>query len=430
MVKFVDAHSCSPKLHCYLSQGGRSAISDYLKPGYPSFVGQFNSSTGGVNPTSAQNQLSNIPTLPENYQGLSTSFSLVQQGYTANISCMTSPSPTIILNNSASVEHIFETPSGSFNYTLETWSWSTNCSGNGDFYTGEINLLTSDGAIGNGIFATSVCYYQNFSGPSNQSFLVLMQSPANTNYSNTYFAANPNLPIVCQVTPMVTTLEVQYNQSNLTNVNSVLEQVLLPNDSLTFASIQASVIWGAYFLAQGQYSNSFADDLLEVVQLLSTGPVSNANYTLLLGEYIRGVFDYMGSVMRASFVDRFLLLDLPIPENMTIPITGTMSVQTIGWQFHAGTHGVAITIIMLVTAATLVFGIFALLEINQDMIRQRQQTGGVRTFSPTNLIDFLFASSMGNFADRVSQCRNEDERENLMVGLAVSDGGQCVLDVR
>ena len=145
-----------------------------------------------------------------------------------------------------------------------------------------------------------------------------MQSPANTNYSNTYFAANPNLPIVCQVTPMVTTLEVQYNQSNLTNVNSVLEQVLLPNDSLTFASIQASVIWGAYFLAQGQYSNSFADDLLEVVQLLSTGPVSNVNYTLLLvskcatlvryvrlmvkqGEYIRGVFDYMGSVTFSSY---------------------------------------------------------------------------------------------------------------------------------
>ena len=133
-----------------------------------------------------------FPTLQENYKGISTSYTLVQQGYTANISCMTSSSPTINLNNSASLEHTFETPSGAFNYTLQTWSWSTNCSGNEGYCrylphsawcfnlifsvdAGEVNILTSNnglfgGRIGNGLFATSVCFFQNFSGPSNQSF--------------------------------------------------------------------------------------------------------------------------------------------------------------------------------------------------------------------------------------------------------------------
>ena len=127
-------------------------------------------------------------TPPQDYQRLSASYTLTQQGYTANISCMTSSSPTITLDNSNSAEHTVVTPSLTFDYTLETWSWSTNCSGNGEYCrylfrsgwyfplissldTGEANLWTTNGGpVGNGLFATSVCFYQDFFGPSNHSF--------------------------------------------------------------------------------------------------------------------------------------------------------------------------------------------------------------------------------------------------------------------
>ena len=66
---------------------------------------------------------------------------------------------------------------------------------------------------------------------------------------------------------MVTTLEVHYNQSGLANVTQVLEQTLLPYDSWPLASAQGVVIWATYLLAQGPYSNSLADGLLETVQL-------------------------------------------------------------------------------------------------------------------------------------------------------------------
>ena len=136
---------------------------------------------------SIQNQL-DFPTPRQDHQGLSTSYTLTQQGYTADISCMTSSSPTITLDNSGSAEHTFDTPLRTFDYTLETWSWSTNCSGNGEYCrylfrsgwyfplifsldTGEANLLTSNvSPVGNGLFATSVCFYQDFFGPSNHSF--------------------------------------------------------------------------------------------------------------------------------------------------------------------------------------------------------------------------------------------------------------------
>jgi hypothetical protein len=124
-----------------------------------------------------------------------------------------------------------------------------------------------------------------------------MQSPNNSAYSEFYFSANPNLPTVCQVTPMVTTLEVQYNQSGLADVTQVLEQTLLPYGSWPLASVQGFVIWATYLLAQGPYSNSLADGLLETVQLANATTID----IMLLEQSLRGIFEQMGSVMLSSY---------------------------------------------------------------------------------------------------------------------------------
>ncbi|KAN0088713.1 hypothetical protein V8E55_005770 [Tylopilus felleus] len=408
----------------YLYQAGMSAALDYVQPGYPAFISQFNSSTGKYAVKYSGQLL--FPTLRQDHQGLSTSYTLTQQGYTANISCMTSSSPTITLDNSGSAEHTFDTPSDTFNYTLETWSWSTDCSGNGEYYTGEANLLTSDvGPVGNGLFATSVCFYQDFSGPSNNSFLVLMQSPNNSAYSEFYFSANPNLPTVCQVTPMVTTLEVQYNQSGLADVTQVLEQTLLPYGSWPLASVQGFVIWATYLLAQGPYSNSLADGLLEAVQL---GNATVGGITPVLEQYLRGIFEQMGSVIRGSINSYQYQVQQPFPDNMTIPISGIMAVQTIGWETHPRTHGVALAVITLVTIVTVASGTYALLEARRQNADhdppQRIATSG---FNPTNLTEVLVASSMGSLANALSQPKDED---HLMVELDMTPEGQSVLNAR
>ena len=91
--------------------------------------------------------------------------------------------------------------------------------------------------------------------------VVLMKTSNGSNYGNTYFGGNPDLPIVCEVTPMVTTVKVRYYENGLINVTRVLVSTLLPDDSWPLAWYQGFVLWSMYFFSQGPYSNSLADDL-------------------------------------------------------------------------------------------------------------------------------------------------------------------------
>jgi hypothetical protein len=254
-----------------------------------------------------------------------------------------------------------------------------------------------------------------------------MQSPNNSGYSDSYFSANPNLPIVCQVTPMVTTVQVQYNQSATANVNSILDRVPLPDDCWPFASIQGSAIWAAYLFGQGPYSNSFADDPLEAAYLLNYTP---NDITPLLEQYLRGIFEYMGSGIRATIIEN-LSLQGPFPTNMAFPISGTMNVQTVGWRSHPRTHGIALAVITFVTIVTAAFGVYALLAARHlKATRSALQGAGTRPFDPTSLMDVLTASSMGSLSSALSQPMSDEYREKLMVELAVENGGQSVLNAR
>ena len=291
--------------------------------------------------------------------------------------------------------------------------------------------------------------------------VVLMQS------TNNYPGYHPfyNLPTVCQVTPLVTTVEVQYNQSGLVNVNKVLEQALLPDDCWPLASYQATAIWSGYLLAQGPYSNSLADDVVEMV--LMVNPPNSVALALILvstcatlvwyahlmvkqEQYLQGIVEYAGSVMLsvspyppvlANNVQQMLRrtatqlleyrLNGQVPDNMTVPITGTMTVQVVGWQFHPRTHGIALAVITMITVVTAAAGIFALLEANsQKTGRDSLQRGSAAGFDPTNLMDVLVASSNGSLASALSQPSDEKEREKMVVELGVTVEGQSMLNTR
>ena len=91
--------------------------------------------------------------------------------------------------------------------------------------------------------------------------VVLMKTSNDSNYGGTYFGGNPDLPIVCEVTPMVTTVKVRYYDNGLINVTRVLDSTLLPGDSWPLAWYQGFMLWSTYFFSQGPYSNSLADNL-------------------------------------------------------------------------------------------------------------------------------------------------------------------------
>ncbi|KAN0076799.1 hypothetical protein V8E55_010654 [Tylopilus felleus] len=309
-----------------------------------------------------------------------------------------SSSPTIALNDLVIVAIL----SSNLNYTFQTWSWSTNCSGNAESYTGDVNILMSnDNSIGNGLFTTSVCVFQDFSGPSNQSFLVVMKASDDSRYCNTYFGGNPDLPIVCQVTPVVTTLEVQYNENGLGNVSRILNRTLLPDDS--GRSPRFKVSWF------GLYSNSLADDL---------DPYLGSDFAAVLS-------------IRADLMGMLESEGQGLPDNMTIPFTGTMNVALVGQKFNLRTHGIALGLVTLVTIMTTMSGGFALLEANkQKMVRDSLERGSAARFDPTSLMDVLVVSSMGNLASVLSEHKAEEDLKELVVKLGVTDGSQSVLNAR
>ncbi|KAF8127421.1 hypothetical protein EV363DRAFT_1515309 [Boletus edulis] len=457
-----------------IRKAGRSAAMASIDTRHPSYFNSFNSSTGGVlppiyintrlGPKQAEASLK-FQGLHEKYKGLSRTYTFVQQGYTANVSCTMSHSPTITLNNTASIKRTFETPSGRrLDYDLQTWSWSTNCSANAEYCGYRCNHRHSSRFIATGLLATSVCFYQDFSGPSKQSFLVLMQPMSSSNYTDYFAVAERNLHTICQVTPMMTTVEMQYNESGTGNISKIHAQAQLPKDARHLVLFPALEIWKAYFLAQGPYSNSMADDIISI---------DHHNITFVLEHYLRGIIEYLGSVslsnavlltthhqQRERAVATYTLTHTdtghPLPEDMTIPFNGTMHVHTVGWQFHPRTHSISLAAITLVTGVTAASGIFALADrrhwqgrkpgpgstrpgirdpLHWQMLRGFGTGTGIGTIhivalDPTNLMDLLVASSTGSLANALSQCEVEEDRENLRVELTVTDEGQFVLNAR
>ncbi|KAG6374667.1 hypothetical protein JVT61DRAFT_4034 [Boletus reticuloceps] len=410
-----------------IRKAGRSAAMASIDTRHPSYFNSFNSSTGGVlpaiyintrlGPKQAEASLT-FQGLHEKYKGLSWTYTLVQQGYTANVSCTMSHSPTITLNNTASIKRTFETPSGRrLDYSLQTWSWSTNCSANAEYYTGEVDIIDHSHSrrfVTTGLLATSVCFYQDFSGPSNQSFrecfrgcriarsnlknsvlrpVVLMQPMSNSNYTDYFAVVKRNLHTICQVTPTMTTVEVQYNENGTGNVSKIHAQAQLPKDAWHFVLLPGLEIWKAYFLAQGPYSNSMADDIISIdhhnITFVLVGKTCRTlvSSTLADGQGRNTIYEASSSIwapqaspmlycsqlttlvlqQRERAVATYTLTHTGtghhhLPEDMTIPFNGTMYVHTVGWRFHPRTHSISLAAITLVTGVTAASGMFALMQ--------------------------------------------------------------------
>ena len=138
-------------------------------------------------------------------------------------------------------------------------------------------------------------------------------------------------------------------------------------------------------------------------------------------QYLRGIFEYMGTVTLSTYPPinadnmRLDLLNMlesegqDLPDNMTIPFTLTMHVERAGWISNPRTHSPALGVITLVTIMTVVSGGSALLEANKEkMVRNSLE---IAKFDPTSLMDVLVVSSMGNLASVLLECVAEEDRK-------------------
>ncbi|KAG8221745.1 hypothetical protein J3R82DRAFT_2035 [Butyriboletus roseoflavus] len=385
-----------------------------------------NISTGGIFPTCG---LASWPYFPSDvnplYQGLSTTYNTTQHGFTANISCRTPTSndPVITPNQTDSVQ----INSGDYySWAIDTYSWSTNCSSEIEYSTMGVSVASGMVPGGdnklpgeNGLFMTSVCFGQGFAGSSNESFLVLFDSQNNSSYYSF-------TPQICEVTPLVTTVQATCDQTDIINVTlPPLDQQPLPdptsaNSTTMMLWVPALTIWATFVRSQGLASSTMGDDLLG----LFTSPVE---FNPVIENYLRGMIEYLGTAMAV----------LSLGGSPTVPFYGTMNVHTFGWTFHLRTHGPSLTAITAVTALTLAAGAFAMMPIDRyDGASKKLQAATAHSFDPTQTMDVLLASTAGDLARVLSESdcdnrhRNHDTHghdEDLRIVLGITEKGRPAL---
>ncbi|KAF8556877.1 hypothetical protein OG21DRAFT_1482657 [Imleria badia] len=424
----MNAGSCATSAKVSLNSAAANFISLY-DSAYIS-----NISTGGIYPTG------NIATPPSSpysgignpsYQGLSRTYNVTQHGFTADISCRmrTSNDPAITPESTSSDRIINH--SNVF-WSVDTYSWSTNCSSEIEYNTNGATIINdiSSGSKPSGLLMASVCFGQNFTGPSNPSFLVLFDALPNSSYS----AFGPQ---ICQVTPLVTIVQTIYDQTGIINViRPPLDQHSLPdptsNQPTRISSFYpAFVIWGTFVGSQGPFANVMGEKL---VVLHQAG--ANSSYTFELENYLRGMMEYLGSFMAMAVVAN----NSTGNSSSVVQFNGTVNVHTIGWTFHLRTQGPSLIAITLVTLLTVAAGAFAMMPVDHyegASTNRRLQAASAHAFDPTAIIDVLLASSAGDLARVLSEsdCQiggKEDHhghhgQEGLKIVLGVTNTGRPAL---
>ncbi|KAJ7495215.1 hypothetical protein FB451DRAFT_1477792 [Mycena latifolia] len=379
-------------------QSGYIAANSHL--GFPSalpFMDHlFNVSTGGVMPasfdsisvTSLGDGVNNsIPsttkfasaTVPAS--GLSSNYSMVQQGFTADISCSyrtlnSTTSPSLALNGD------------------QTTGWG---SPNTDKAGIALSTISSDCPSKNGPEMSAYTFASGLFTNQDTLNWVLVISCDPTADSQTLIFSSSNKytetvqTSVCTLKHRVTVVDVDYAGGS---VNATARASGVPANQGPAASYAALTIANMLYSAQGLANNAVGD----VWKTMTTDAGANETETLrLIEEYLRGVLEYSASVLRecASLVGPAAsAFPDGVPLNMTVATSGTYRTETLGWTYVARTTGWVLipgTLLALATISVMVVALY-------------QHVGHLpsHAFDPTDPLHMMAAASGGGLANTFS----------------------------
>ncbi|KAJ7438765.1 hypothetical protein FB451DRAFT_1447757 [Mycena latifolia] len=398
-------------------ESGWAAAKAYF--GYPSVLTlmnqTFNASTGGIlpitlEPVNASTWFSGtgMTTIPagakmssySDLTGLSTNYSMVQQGFTANISCSFQN-----LTNETNPDLTFTTD------VVANWTW-LNVSDNQISYLEIATNCTLPDLGGNRTTA--------YLAP-NSSYLVLLAcAPGDSNY-NRHFSAliivargdYDWLPTtICTMVPQVTSVIVDYGTT--INVRQVTQSV--PHDIHGPASGAAiytlsNMLWSA----QAFESNSIG---IQWSSLYSQ-PNWNDDQTLrMLEQYFMGVTEYSATALRACLSGKNATFPDGVPPTMSIPTNGTFRTETLGWTYVSGTTQSILLPGTFIAFATIVLVLVALHRHAGDIPRDSDP------FDPSNPLHLIAAAAAGGLDNTFRGVQKEEmkQREKMSVVLTSIPG--------
>ncbi|KAG2110505.1 uncharacterized protein F5147DRAFT_126459 [Suillus discolor] len=311
-------------------------------------------------------------------QGISTNYSITQQGLTANVTCQ----PIDRSQNTFSVTpYPVPGPTGS-NMTFITWETVANCSGN-------LNSITSF-TVGNangqpdnateGLLPTVVCPSpQNTTAFNPYKFDIFMSGLYKYSFLPT---------IVCEVVPYLTTVNVTYN-GGIISVDRISEYSGSTSSSnFPLSQFIATVMNYQATSNQAVVKNTVGD-------FLTAYGTSNVSVMYSeLEDYWRGIAEFSSTQLRSGYSAS------GVPSDMARSTSGMMYIETYGWRSRSRTFILLLVVITLIWLATVLAAGYSLV--------QEKATASDPSFDFSDPVDLIIAASGGRLGP---QLHDEDDEE-------------------
>ncbi|KAJ6549966.1 hypothetical protein B0H19DRAFT_1160141 [Mycena capillaripes] len=297
---------------------------------------------------------------------LSANYSLFQQGFSADVTCQFES-----LTSATSPSLFFDSPD-----TVEDWS-------NGD-NPGEVSYF----------FMSSDCtappspsnVTSTFAFTVGHANLILMVACGGSPNYTLIFKGTGSYDFVnttvCNFSPKITNASVQYLDDD--SLSGTIKATSLPGgdipDSGGPAGLSAIITLSEMLIfAQAVFSNTMGDELKSILEEASSNDIALTT----MQDYIRGVAEYSGSVLRACLSAG----DAGLSDGMTIPTQGSLSIQIVGWRSSV------ITILVLIPGT-----IVALATIYVALVCAAHHTVHAlgEAFDPESAMHLLSASAAGD----------------------------------
>ncbi|KAJ6607597.1 hypothetical protein B0H10DRAFT_2227708 [Mycena sp. CBHHK59/15] len=252
-------------------------------------------------------------TSPLHLVGLSTNYSMAQQGFTADISCSfqnltneTTPDLQIVTD------------------TVANWTW----------------LNATDNPVTWSQFETSCpwssSYLVNFTSTyttPDMDYLMLLACNPGNNYTLIILPSGTYdwLPsTICTMVPKISTVNVDY----VATVKAERDPDGIAGSERSRRHVCIYTIYDMVNIAQAIASNPVGIQWMS----LNSQPNWNDEKTLrMIEQYFKGVTEYSASVLRACLSGKNATFLDGVPSNMSIATSGILRTETLGWAYVSGT---------------------------------------------------------------------------------------------
>ncbi|KAJ7924630.1 hypothetical protein B0H13DRAFT_2315344 [Mycena leptocephala] len=396
-------------------ESGYAVVKDWMRfpAGFTLMDQTFDISTAGILPltlfgddVNASSWFTHMTTLPgtltpdrELPLALSAKYSMLQQGFTADVDCefrdlTGDTSPNMIVRND----------------TVKDWNEAVNM-GTVTYFQMISDCVVPDGSNLNTANAYTV-------GAPNYVMMIACGTAANTNYTLIFQGSGIYSfmkTAVCTLAPKVTTVQVVYSDSDL--LAGTISPATLDDDPTTYVGGPAGVsaittLFNMQLFAQGTSSNIVGDQLRTSIKEVSSD-FDDGIVLTLLAEYIRGVTEYSGSVLRACLSGTNGTGDGVLP-NRRSETNGHVVSQTAGWLSAS-----AATICALIPGTIIAI---ATIYIVLAAVAYSDHEGD--PFDPANAMHLVTASAAGGLNNVFSGTEEEDIKaaQDVKIVLGVVPG--------